>query len=142
MNGLLGKNTERLTKYGPATGALSNHSKQHGNVPGRDDAKRDAQHDSEIRTTEHRPSQRTAEHNSEVGLGVKHMTSFNSDDWKSGWEKNADSAIKAVKKLSDDIKALGKNQIPDITRRKFQLNLELLETEVAELKESFGKTQE
>jgi hypothetical protein len=57
-----------------------------------------------------------------------------------GLEKNIDSAIKAVKKLQEDIKALGVNpNLSDLSRRKANLSLELLAAEVQEAQESFIK---
>ena len=62
------------------------------------------------------------------------------EKWCESWEKNFDSTLKAINKFKDDLKT--KPNLPDITRKRFWFQLQLLTLEIAEIEENFGYKEE
>ena len=63
-----------------------------------------------------------------------------SEKWCESWEKNFDSTLKAINKFKDDMKA--RPELPNITQRRYWIQLQLLQMELKEIEERFGYTED
>jgi hypothetical protein len=59
--------------------------------------------------------------------------------WITNWEKNFDATIKAVKKFKEDL--LTKPTLSDTTAKKYRLYLDLLDTELQEVREIYEEVE-
>jgi hypothetical protein len=59
--------------------------------------------------------------------------------WIANWEKNFDSTIKAVKKFKEDL--LTKPTLSETTAKKYRLYLDLLDTELKEVREMYEELE-